>query len=48
MAGVKAIVGGGIRHTTLQPGKSKKHTIWIAKLLAKLSCWLPDRIMVFA
>jgi glycosyltransferase involved in cell wall biosynthesis len=47
MAGIKTIVWG-IRHTTLEPGKSKKTTIWIAKLLAKLSWWLPSRIAVCA
>ena len=47
MAGVKVIVWG-IRHTTLEPGKSKKTTIWIAKLLAMLSWWLPVRIAVCA
>jgi glycosyltransferase involved in cell wall biosynthesis len=47
MAGIRSIVWG-IRHTTLEPGKSKKTTIWIAKLLAKLSWWLPVRIAVCA
>ena len=47
MAGIKTIVWG-IHHTTLEPGKSKKTTIWIAKLLAKLSWWLPSRIAVCA
>ena len=47
MAGIKAIVWG-IRHTTLEPGKSKKTTIWIVKLLARLSRWLPARITVCA
>lgn len=47
VAGIKAIVWG-IRHSTLEPGKSKKTSIWIAKLLAKLSWWLPARIAVCA
>ena len=47
IAGIKAIVWG-IRHTTLVPGKSKKTTIWIVKLLARLSWWLPARIAVCA
>jgi len=47
MAGIKAIVWG-IRHTTLESGKSKKTTIWISKLLAMLSWWLPARIAVCA
>jgi glycosyltransferase involved in cell wall biosynthesis len=45
--GIKTIVWG-IRHTTLEPGKSKKSTIWIAKLLSRLSSWLPVRIAVCA
>ena len=47
IAGIKAIVWG-IHHTTLEPGKSKKTTIWIVKLLARLSWWLPARIVVCA
>lgn len=46
-AGIQSVVWG-IRHTTLEPGKSKKTTIWIAKLLAKLSWWLPSKIVVCA
>ena len=46
-AGIRAVVWG-IRHTTLEPGKSKKTTIWIGKLLAKLSWWLPAKIVVCA
>lgn len=45
--GIKAIVWG-IRHSILESGKSKKLTILIAKLLAKLSSWLPTRIAVCA
>ena len=47
VAGVRSVVWG-IHHTTLAPGKSKKTTIWIAKLLAELSWWLPARIVVCA
>ena len=47
VAGIKAIVWG-VRHTTFEPGKSKKTSIFIAKLLAKLSWWLPVRIAVCA
>ncbi len=47
IAGIKSIVWG-IRHTTLEPRKSKKTTILIAKLLAKFSWWLPARISVCA
>lgn len=47
LAGIKSIVWG-IRHSTLEPGKSKETTILIAKILAKLSWWLPSRIVVCA
>ena len=46
-AGIRALVWG-IRHTTLVPGKSNKTTIWIARILAKLSWWLPVNIVVCA
>lgn len=47
LAGIRSTVWG-IRHTTLEPGKSKKTTILIAKILAKLSWWLPVKIVVCA
>jgi glycosyltransferase involved in cell wall biosynthesis len=47
LAGIRSVVWG-IRHTTLEFGKSKKMTIWIAKILAKLSWWLPAKIVVCA
>ena len=47
VARIRSVVWG-IRHTTLEPNKSKKITIWIAKLLAKLSWWLPSKIVVCA
>lgn len=47
VAGIGSVVWG-IHHTTLEPGKSKKTTIWIAKLLAKLSWWLPSKVVVCA
>jgi len=47
LAGYRSIVWG-VRHSTLEPGKSKKATVWIVKLLAKLSWWLPSRIAVCA
>lgn len=46
-AGIRSVVWG-IHHTTLEPGKSKKTTIWIGRLLAKLSWWLPAKIVVCA
>jgi len=47
LAGIRSVVWG-IRHTTLLPGKSKRSTIWVVKLLAKLSWWLPAKIVVCA
>lgn len=47
MAGIKSVFWG-IRHTTFETGKSKNTTIWIAKLLAKLSWWIPVKIAVCA
>lgn len=47
LAGIRCVVWG-IRHTTLEPGKSKKTTIFIAKILARLSWWLPTTIVVCA
>ncbi len=47
VAGIRSVVWG-IHHTTLETGKSKKTTIWIAKLLAKLSWWLPVKIIACA
>lgn len=45
IAGIKALVWG-IRHSTLEVGKAKITTIWVSRLLAKLSLWLPARIVV--
>jgi len=45
LAGVTSVVWG-IRHTSLDQRLSKKTTIWIVKLLAKLSWRLPSRIAV--
>lgn len=46
-AGIRNVVWG-IRQTTLEPGKSKKTTIRIARILARLSWWLPAKIIVCA
>ncbi|MCC6146720.1 MAG: glycosyltransferase [Anaerolineaceae bacterium] len=35
----------GIRNSVLVPGASKRRTIWIVRLLARLSHWLPVRIV---
>lgn len=47
VAGTRKIVWG-IRHSTLNPRDASRRTIWIARLLAKLSWWLPSRIAVCA
>jgi glycosyltransferase involved in cell wall biosynthesis len=47
VAGIRSVFWG-IRHTNLESGKSKKTTILIAKVLAKLSWWLPIKIVVCA
>jgi glycosyltransferase involved in cell wall biosynthesis len=44
LAGVRAIVWG-IHNSSLEPGKSKKSTILIAKLCAHLSSLIPRRII---
>ncbi|PSF08084.1 glycosyl transferase family 1 [Marinobacter halophilus] len=47
LAGVRSIVWG-IRNTDLEPGKSSRSTILVAKLCARISSWLPARIAVCA
>lgn len=47
IAGSKNIVWG-IHHTNLEPCKTKRATIWIAKVLAKLSWKLPSKIVLCA
>ena len=42
MAGIKNVYWN-IRHTTLEKGKSKKSTIYIAKICAFLSRWVPKK-----
>lgn len=46
-AGNKAVVWG-IRNSVLEPGKSARTTIWVAKACAVLSHWIPARIVVCA
>jgi glycosyltransferase involved in cell wall biosynthesis len=38
----------GIRNTTLEPGRSSRATIWVARVCAWLSRWVPNRIVVCA
>ncbi|MGO4478343.1 glycosyltransferase family 4 protein [Massilia sp. 2TAF26] len=47
LAGVKSVVWG-IHHTVLEPGKSKSETIMIARLLARLSHFIPRQITACA
>lgn len=47
LAGIRAVCWG-IRHTTLEAGKSARSTIVIARLCAWLSGWLPCRIICCA
>jgi glycosyltransferase involved in cell wall biosynthesis len=47
IAGIK-LMFWGIHNTTLETGKSKNTSIWIAKMLAKLSWWIPTKIAVCA
>jgi glycosyltransferase involved in cell wall biosynthesis len=47
LAGVKAVVWG-VHHTTLEPGKSSRMTMLIARVLASLSHWLPRQIALCA
>jgi glycosyltransferase involved in cell wall biosynthesis len=44
LAGVRNIVWG-IHHSNLTPGTIKLSTIWIAKLSAAMSAWVPSRIV---
>ena len=47
IAGIRDLVWG-IRHSSLEPGVSKKSTVWLARFLALLSSRLPSRIVVCA
>lgn len=45
LCGVKNIFWG-IHNTVLEPGRSTWSTIWLAKILAKVSWWMPTGIVV--
>ena len=47
LAGVKRIIWG-VRHSTLDKGNAKRSTIYVAWLLAKLSYFIPDKIVCCA
>jgi glycosyltransferase involved in cell wall biosynthesis len=47
LAGIKNVIWG-IHHTTLETGSSKNSTIFLAKLSAYLSRWIPRRIVYCA
>ncbi len=47
LAGVRNIVWG-IHHTNLEPGKVPRSTIWVARLNARLSHWVPKAIVAVA
>ena len=47
LAGVRSI-SWGVRQTTLEPGKSKRATIWVAHACARLSRWVPRAIVCCA
>jgi glycosyltransferase involved in cell wall biosynthesis len=47
LAGIKNIVWG-VHHTTLERGKSKRSTIWVARICAVLSHFIPRKIICCA
>jgi len=47
LSGVKRVFWG-IRHSTLEKGKSTPLTLWVARLCALLSKWVPEKIVCCA
>lgn len=47
IAGIKTIFWN-VRHSTLEPEKSKRSTRWVAKICALLSGWVPKKIIYCA
>lgn len=47
LAGVKRVIWG-VRHSTLDKGNAKRSTIYVARLLARLSYFIPDKIVCCA
>ena len=47
LAGMKYVFWN-VRHTILEPGKSKRSTIWVVKVCAFISGWVPRKIVYCA
>lgn len=47
LAGVRAVMWG-IHQSNIDPGMNKRSTLWVMRLCARWSCWLPQRILCVA